>query len=114
MANLPEETITTIFNLQRRLLRLINEATATAFVILGEFGETEETIPELDELENVRERTTSYYVRLYRLMLQVVESQPVAESATLNLLAQSRGLTEAIADAGEANNREIKRNWNLP
>ena len=75
MANLPNETITTVLNLERRLLQLINEATAAGFIILEQFGETEETIPELDELQNVRERATSYYIRLYRLLLQISESQ---------------------------------------
>lgn len=44
MANLPNETITTVLNLERRLLQLINESTAAGFIILEEFGETEETI----------------------------------------------------------------------
>ncbi len=114
MANLPNETITTVLNLQRRLLQLINEATADGFIILEQFGETAETIPELDELQNVRERATSYYIRFYRLLLQIAESQPVASFATLNLLAQSIEETQAIADAGEASTQEIKRNWNLP
>ena len=135
MANLPNETITTVLNLERRLLQLINEATAAGFIILEQFGETEETIPELDELQNVRERATSYYIRLYRLLLQISESQPVGSSllksspsagvspavktrrlsaATLNLLAQSIAQTQAIADAGEASTQEIKRNCNLP
>lgn len=90
---------------------------------------------ELDELQNVRERGTSYYIRLYRLLLQISEYQPVASSllksspsagetpavktrrlsaATPNLLAQSIAQTQAIADAGEASTQEIKRNWNLP
>lgn len=114
MANLPEETLTTVLNLQRRLLQLINKATATGFIILEQFGETEETIPELDELQNVGERVTSYYIRLYRLLFQVAESQPVATSAMLNLLAESIAQTQAIADAGEASTQEIRRNWNLP
>ena len=114
MADLSEATISIIFNLQRRLLKIINEATKFSFIIFDRFGETEETMPELNELQNVRERVTSYYVRLYRLSLQVSESQPIATSATLDLLAQSITQTEAIADAGEASTQEIKRNWNLP
>jgi hypothetical protein len=113
MADLAEETIIIIFSLQRRLLKIINEATRFSFIIFDQFGETEETTPELDELQNVRERITSYYVKLYRLSLQVSESQPTATSATLDLLTQSIEQTQAIADAGEASTQEIKRNWNL-
>ena len=113
MADLSKETVITVFSLQRRLLQIINEATKFAFIIFEQFGETEETTPELEELKNIRERATSYYIRLYRLLLQSSESQPTATSATLDLLAQSIAQTQAAADAGEASNREIKRNWNL-
>lgn len=43
MARLPEEIATTVFNLQRRLLAIIHEATATQFLILERYGETEIT-----------------------------------------------------------------------
>ncbi|WP_404787632.1 hypothetical protein [Altericista sp. CCNU0014] len=113
MADLSEETVMLVFTLQKRLLKIINEATKLAFMIFEQFGETEETTPELDELQSLRERATSYYIRLYRLLLQHSESQPTATSATLDLLVQSIDRTRAVADAGEASNREIKRNWNL-
>lgn len=113
MANLPNETITTVLNLERRLLQLINESTAAGFIILEQYGETEATITDLEILQNARERSTSYYIRLYRLLLQISESQPVATSATLNLLAQSIQETQAIADASEATIQEAKRDWNI-
>jgi hypothetical protein len=47
-------------------------------------------------------------------MLQVAESQPFANYATLNLLYQSIELAEQTADAVEATAKETKRNWNLP
>lgn len=65
-------------------------------------------------MENVRERARAYYTRLYRLLFQISESQPLASSATINLLEQSIEDTQAIADASEASIQEIKRNWNLP
>lgn len=113
MANLPEETITTAFSLQRRLWELINQATTAAWVIFEQFGETEETTPELEEL-GVAEKLTDSYSRLYTLMLQVARSQPSATSATLNLLTQSIERSQATADASQASVQEIKRNWNLP
>lgn len=134
MANLSEETIGTVLNLQRRVLQLINEATATEFILLEQYGETQATISDLEILQNVRERGTTYYVRLYRLLLQIAESQPVATSllksspsagetpavktrrlsaATLNLLIQSIEQTQAIADSSAATIQEVKRDWNL-
>ncbi len=67
----------------------------------------------LDEIQNVKERAISYYTRLYRLLLQLSQSQPLADSATLDLLTRSLTQTQAIANAGQASLLEIKRNWNL-
>ena len=58
-------------------------------MIFEQFSEVEETIPELEELQNVRERATSSYSRLYTLLLRVAEAQPAATSATVDLLTQS-------------------------
>ena len=113
MANLPNEMLTEIFEIQRQLLQITHQATELELIILEQFGETEATITELDEIQNVKERASSYYTRLYRLLLQIFRSQPVADSATLNLLSKSLTQTQAIADAGRASLTEIKRNWNL-
>jgi CRISPR/Cas system-associated protein Csm6 len=114
MAKLPEETITTIFNLQQRLLKRIDEATATAATIFEQFGETEITVSELEQLDNIRERATSSYSRLYTLLLRVAEYQPTATSATLNLLAQAMEQAQATNAASKATIQEIKRDLNLP
>ena len=113
MAELSAETITAIFKLQQLLLQIIDRASNLEFAILEQFGEIETTIIELDEIQNVKERASSYYTRLYQLLLQIYQSQPVADSATLELLARSLTQTQAIADAGRASLAEIKKNWNL-
>ncbi len=74
MAKLPQETITTIFNLQRRLLERIDEATATEAVIFEAFGEVEIILAELEQLQNVRERAKSFYSGLYTLLLRVAKA----------------------------------------
>ena len=114
MAKLPDETITIVFNLQRRMLKRIDEATATEAAIFEQFGETEETIPELEQLQNVRERATSSYSRLYTVLLRIAEFQPTATSAMLNLLAQSIEQTQATDAATAASVQDTKKNWNLP
>ena len=85
MAYLSDEITDEIFDLQRRLLQLINDAAALELAMLEQFGETEATIPELDEILNIKDRATSYYTRLNRLLLQIFQSQHLADSATLNL-----------------------------
>lgn len=114
MANLPDETVTIVFNLQRRLWELINEATAADWTILEQYGETERTMPALDHLENARERLKSSYSRLHNLMLLVGEAQPVANSATLNLLRETIERSQATIPAIEATIQEVKRDLDLP
>lgn len=113
MAELPEETITTILDLMGRLAKLINQATATEFSIFERFGETEATASVLEQLPNIRERATSSYSRLSNLLLRSSEFQPIASPAILELLAQTIEQAEATADAGEATVREAKSDWNL-
>lgn len=113
MAKLPDETITTIFNLQRRLLERIDEATATEAMIYKRFGEIEETSPELEQLQNIRERAKSSDSGLYTLLLRVAEAQPVATSATLNLLVQSIEQAEANNAAAKPSVKDVKRARNI-
>jgi hypothetical protein len=114
MATLPNQTLTTILTLQRRLLELINEAKAAEFHLFEEFGETEETIPELEQLQNSAERLRNPYSRLYSLTLGIAEAQPTASTAMLNLLVQTIGEAQAATDAVDASIQEVKRSWNLP
>ncbi len=114
MAKLPDATLTNIFTLKRRLVELLDAATATEYVILQEFGETEATLPELESLDNIKERLRNPYNRLHRLLQQAAESQPVASADVLELLYRTIEQTEAAADASEASTQEIKRTWDIP
>ena len=113
MAKLPDETLTTIFNLQRQLADGIEEATATEWLLFEQYGETEATIPELEELQNARERLTQPYSRLSTLLLRVLESQPVASAAVLELLEQTIQQAQTAVDVARASIREVQKNWNL-
>jgi hypothetical protein len=114
MPKLPEETLTTIFTLQRQLAEGIEEAAGAEWALLEQYGETEETIPELEELQSARERLTVRYSGLHTLLLRILEIQPTAPTDMLNLLAQTIALGQAARDAAGASVREIKRSWNLP
>ncbi len=48
--------LTTIFSLQRRLIELIAETKNSEFSLFDRHGETEETLPELEQIENCLER----------------------------------------------------------
>lgn len=112
MARLPEATVKIIFDLQKQLLERIDEATATEAIVFERIGEYEARF-ELEQLQNAKERARSSYSRLYTLLLRVAEAQPVANSAILNLLAQSIEQAAANNSATQASIQEIKRDWNL-
>jgi len=75
---------------------------------LEQYGETEATIPELEELQNARERLTAPYSRLHTLLLRILESQPLASPAILNLLVKTIEQARAATEAARASVREIK------
>ncbi|MEG4229047.1 hypothetical protein QUA35_23385 [Microcoleus sp. N9_B2] len=113
MAKLPDDILNTIFTLQRRLVEILNETTATEYILMQQFGETEATLPELESLDNIKERLRTSYNRLYRLLQQVAESQPAATADTLTFLYGTIEDGEAIVDASAASIQEIKMDWNL-
>jgi hypothetical protein len=96
VAKLPDPVLTNIFILQRQIIESIDAATALAFRLLEQIGETAETLPELQEIQSIKERLLSPYSRLHTLLLKAAESQPVAPNDVLNLLYGSILLTERL------------------
>ncbi|MGI0480290.1 hypothetical protein ACN4EE_05820 [Geminocystis sp. CENA526] len=113
MANLSPETITKIFELQISIWNIINETTSTEYCLLKQHGETEATISDLDMLQNTKEKTTTYYSRLYTLSLRIAETQPIASLAMIGLLEKTLNEAEGIIYASLATVQEIKKDWNL-
>jgi len=74
MAKLPDETITSALNLQRRLLEGIDAAKAAESAIFEQSGETDATATVLDQLQNSAERLrglTLVYTRCYCGLLRL-------------------------------------------
>ena len=113
MANLPEETLNQIFELQRQLFKIINEATAADYNLVENYGETSVTLPELEELQNIRDRARDAYTRLFRLLLNIGEAQPIVNQSTLELLYRAIEQADLTVSALEVSIQEIKKNWNL-
>jgi hypothetical protein len=112
MAELPEPIVTNIFIIQRRVIECLDATTATEFRLFDRMGETAETLPELEELQNIKEKLRSKYSRINNLLLRIAESQPIASEDMLVLLYRSIESTEASIDASIASLKEIQRNWN--
>lgn len=111
MAKLPDEILTIIFTLQRQLVESINEAAATESMIFEQFGETEVTLPVLEQLQNVRERLIGPYSRLSALLPRIAEYQPTAPTDMLNLLYKTVEQAQAAHDASVASVREAKMDF---
>jgi len=114
MAELADETVNIAFNLQRLFLKHVDSATAMEAALFERFGETEDTILELEQLQNIRERGTAFYARLHVLLLRIAEAQPVATYATLDLVARTIEEGQATDAAIAASLQETRRNWSLP
>jgi hypothetical protein len=112
MAKLPDSIVTNIFSIQRQIIDCIDSTTEMEFRLFDRMGETPETVPELEELQNIKEKLRSKYSRLYTLLLGIAESQPIATIDMLDLLYKSIDSTEASLDASIASLQEIQRNWN--
>jgi hypothetical protein len=113
MAKLSDETLTIIFYLLRQLAEEIERACEAEWILFDRYGETPRTIGELEELQNARERLDRSYARLNTLLLRVLEAQPIAGNAMLDLLAKAIDNGRANLEAANASIQEIKRGWNL-
>jgi hypothetical protein len=113
MAKLPDSLLSTIFELLLKLAAGIEEAAAAEWTLYEQYGENSETIEELEELRSSRERLIAPYSRLNTLLLRILESQPKADPAMLELLIQTVSQAEASSNASWASVQEVKRVWRL-
>lgn len=114
MAKLPEETTVSINILKQQLLDVIDKSTAAEFMLFERFGETETTIPILEELKSVAERSTSWFSRFVNLQLRIAQSQPTDTFDMLKLLSEAIVRIQAEAPAMERSIQEVKIDWNVP
>jgi hypothetical protein len=112
VAKLPDAVIDNIFTLQRHLVECLDATTAMEFRLWQQIGETAETLPELEELQNIRERLVNSYSRLQNILLRIAQSQPIAARDMLDLLYRSMEQAQSFIDASIASLQDIQRNWN--
>jgi lantibiotic modifying enzyme len=113
VAQLSKETQKIVLELQQNLLVIIHESTSFQFMILENYGETEATLCDLEQLDNVQQRADTYYSRFSTLLRQIAASQPSATSATLALLSRSIEDAQGTVFALRATIQEIKQDWGL-
>ena len=113
VAEIPPETIAKILELLGRLSTLIDKASATELSIFNDYGETEDVLYMLEQLQNTKERGLSSYTRLSTLLLKISEVQPSAPRAMVEMLTKSIEQADSIVNAGEASIKEAKSDWNI-
>lgn len=113
MAEISKETIEKILDLIGRLSTLIDAASFIELSIFNVYGETEEMIYVLEQLQNTKERGISSYSRLSTLLLKVSEVQPSAPIVMLEMLIKAIEQAQATVDAGEATVKEARNDWSI-
>ena len=113
VSEISPETIAKILELLGRLSTLIDKASATELSVFNNYGETEDVLYVLEQLQNTKERGRSSYTRLSSLLLKISEVQPSAPRAMVEMLTKSIEQAESIVNAGEASIKEAKTDWNI-
>jgi hypothetical protein len=113
VAEISKETINEILELMGRLSILVDTASSTELSIFNTYGETEEMVYVLEQLQNTKERGISSYTRLSTLLLKVSEVQPSAPMAMLEMLIKAVEQAKATVDAGEATVKEARNDWSV-
>jgi hypothetical protein len=110
---IPDPLKQQIFDLQGQLLDLIDNAATTERKLFENYGETEQTLGDLDSLAGIREQAEGIYQGLNTLALRVVQADPRDATVTMNLLLQvyERG-DERIAPLTRSV-EEIRNTWEL-
>lgn len=113
MAKLPIETTETINRLKQQSLGIVDEATVAEFTLFELFGETDQTMPFLEDLKTVAEDAKSSFSRLSNLQLRIAEAQPIAAPDMVELLAQVIARTTTRIPAWRRSIEEVQIEWNL-
>lgn len=113
MAEISKETIEEILELMGRLSILIDRASFAELSIFNTYGETDEMIYVLEQLQNTKDRGISAYSRLSTLLVKVSEVQPSAPVAMMEMLIKAIEQAQSTVDAGEATVQEARNDWSL-
>jgi hypothetical protein len=113
MAKLSPETAQTIWDLQPQLLGIIDVARTLELSLFEVFGETEDTLPFLDELQDIAQQAIDRFSLLSTLQLRVANTQPPISSDIIGVVDRSIQTTQKKILALERSIQEIKQEWKL-
>lgn len=110
---IPDPLKQQIFDLQAQLLDLIDNATTTERILFENYGETEQTLGDLDSLTGIREQAEDIYQRLNVRALRVVQAPQREATATMNLLIEVCEFGQERMGPLTRSVEEIRNTWEL-
>jgi hypothetical protein len=113
MAKLSLETAQTIWDLQHQLLEIIDTARTLELSLFEAFGETEDTIPFLDELQSIAQQAIERFSLFSTLQIRVANAQPPISSDILKVVDRSIQTTQQKIPALNRSTQEITQEWRL-
>ncbi|UFP96443.1 hypothetical protein [Gloeobacter morelensis] len=111
---LPDTLKRDIFDLLDQLLVLLDGAAETERNLFETYGETAETLGDLEILVGIREQVRDTYRRLGGLLARAAEGAPDVAAATMELLVQSYEIGRERLGPLERSVQEIRSDWELP
>jgi hypothetical protein len=113
MAKLLSDLDETIWILKKQLLATVDKSKATELALFNRFGETDETIVALDELNDIAEQAVSRFSQLSNLQMRIAEAQPTVSPDMLELVTQAILSIQQRIPALEGSIEEIIIDWSL-
>ncbi|PSB57932.1 hypothetical protein [Chamaesiphon polymorphus] len=113
MAKLSPETAQTIWDLQHQLLEIIDTARTLELSLFDAFGETEDTIPVLDELQSIAQQAIERFSLFSNLQIRVANTQPPIPPDIIGIVDRSIQTTQQKNPALNRSIQEITQEWRL-
>jgi hypothetical protein len=113
MAKLSPETAQTIWDLQHQLLEIIDSSSILELSLFDAFGETEDTIPVLDELQSIAQQAIDRFSRFSNLQIRIAKNQPPIPPDVIEIVDLSIQTTEQKIPALKRSIQEIPQEWRL-
>ena len=113
MAKFSPETAQTIWDLQHQLLEIIDSSSVLELSLFDAFGETEDTIPVLDELQSIAQQSIDRFSRFSSLQIRVANNQPPIPPDIIDVVNRSIQTTEQKIPALKRSIQEITQEWRL-
>lgn len=113
MAAIPEEINNQIWLNCKELISIINSAKFAEYILFTRQGETEDTINDLDTLQNIALEVADSYQQLSNIALRTATIQPQANAATLSILVEKLNEIETRTPAWLRSIEEIITDWRL-